>query len=838
MANLRDLIPAFFVGPNGEPLTQDQIEQRQAVAASLLQQATDTSPNAGGWASVLAKGVQGGMAGYKNRQADKAIADNTEYNSGLLGSLFSGQAPASATPAYPASVAAGGSGTAPSAVNVPSEVKDGIVQSASALGIDPEDLATAISYETGGTFDPTKAGPTTQWGQHRGLIQFGEPQARQYGVDWSNPVGSQLGPNGAVVKYLRDRGVKPGMGMLDIYSTINAGAPGKYNASDANNGGAPGTVRDKVEQQMQGHRARARALFSASLDNGSPMQMASTDSGAEMAQAALLPATPNPNPTVAEALALPGASQGIGGVAYEQVPPTGNVAPQQPVDPALATQMASLPADAGAQVASGNPNGIIDLGAGSPGEIRQGPDGQSYQLVETAGMAGANGPQGWVRVNTQYQPTNADFTSSPQLSTAPDVPFVQADGSPSPVAAALAFPPAPQGAPTNTAPVQQPGYLDNAPTSSVAEALLPLRAQADPNDRMVADAAHTRQPTMAELQSAGIAAPQQVAQAQPDQSMQLQRVLADPRASPQTKQVALGLLQRQQSVADREAAAVREQQNWVAQQNYQKQMQDQDPLRQAQIRKAEVDARNAEANPRGEETFYGNPIAVNGPNGIQYGQIGSKGTFKPIELQEGQTFAPPTKQIDTGTELLTINQAGEVIARVPKQNRQAASETAGGKIEGETEAAQRLAAPADIQAGQNALDLLKQIKEDPNLPTSVGLYSYASGLRGSPQYDFNNMVEQAKGGAFQAAIQQMRGLGSLSNAEGEAATRAVTRMNTATSEKAFRSALDDYEKIVKQGIAKAETRLKGGGGAAQQSAAPAATAPVRRKFNPETGKIE
>lgn len=145
--------------------------------------------------------------------------------------------------------------------SVPDGVRDGIAETAKALGISPIDLATAISYETGGTFDPTKAGPTTKWGQHRGLIQFGEPQAKEHGVDWSDPVGSQLGANGAVASYLRSAGVKPGMGLLDIYSAINAGAPGLYDRSDAAAGGAPGTVRDKVEKQMAGHRANAEAIF-------------------------------------------------------------------------------------------------------------------------------------------------------------------------------------------------------------------------------------------------------------------------------------------------------------------------------------------------------------------------------------------------------------------------------------------------------------------------------------------------------------------------------------------------------------------------------------------------
>lgn len=143
----------------------------------------------------------------------------------------------------------------------PMDIRQGIIETANALGMDPGVLATIISYETAGTFDPTKRGPTTQWGQHRGLIQFGEPQAKQYGVDWNDPLGSQLGPDGAIVKYFRASGWKPGMSELDAYSVVNAGAPGRYNASDADNGGAPGTVADKVNNQFGAHREKAYALL-------------------------------------------------------------------------------------------------------------------------------------------------------------------------------------------------------------------------------------------------------------------------------------------------------------------------------------------------------------------------------------------------------------------------------------------------------------------------------------------------------------------------------------------------------------------------------------------------
>lgn len=139
-----------------------------------------------------------------------------------------------------------------------------IIETADELGMSPNVLATIISYETGGTFDPTKRGPTTQWGQHKGLIQFGEPQAKAYGADFSSPeaaLRSQLGRDGAIVKYFRASGWKPGMSELDAYSVVNAGGPGRGDRTDANNGGAPGTVADKVNNQFAGHREKAAALL-------------------------------------------------------------------------------------------------------------------------------------------------------------------------------------------------------------------------------------------------------------------------------------------------------------------------------------------------------------------------------------------------------------------------------------------------------------------------------------------------------------------------------------------------------------------------------------------------
>lgn len=156
----------------------------------------------------------------------------------------------------------------------PNPFMQGLIETANALQVPPAELAAMISFETGGTLDPMQPGPTTQWGRHRGLIQFGEPQAQQYGVDFSSPeaaLASQLGANGAIVKYALAHGFVPGQhSPMDLYSTINAGAPGRYGARDAAAGGTPGTVQEKFEREMAPHRQKVYAMFGADMGGVGP----------------------------------------------------------------------------------------------------------------------------------------------------------------------------------------------------------------------------------------------------------------------------------------------------------------------------------------------------------------------------------------------------------------------------------------------------------------------------------------------------------------------------------------------------------------------------------------
>ena len=100
-----------------------------------------------------------------------------------------------------------------------SSKQQAIVSAANELGVRPQDLASVISQETMGTFNHQITGG--EGGNYKGLIQFGIPERKKYGYREDMTFEEQmLGP---VVRYLKDRGVKKGHGVKEIYAAILTG---------------------------------------------------------------------------------------------------------------------------------------------------------------------------------------------------------------------------------------------------------------------------------------------------------------------------------------------------------------------------------------------------------------------------------------------------------------------------------------------------------------------------------------------------------------------------------------------------------------------------------------
>lgn len=167
----------------------------------------------------------------------------------------------------------------------------GTAKAAQDLGVSAKDLLTIISYETAGTFNPRKPGQITKYGRHEGLIQWGQPQQRDHGI---TDLGNIEQQTAAMVSYFRRAGVRPGMGIMDLYSAVNAGYVGRTGWSDKKAGGAPGTVADKVNYQMGGHAAAAQAAL-ARFGSNQPIPVVLA--GPQSQRLDRIPQTPLPQTT-------------------------------------------------------------------------------------------------------------------------------------------------------------------------------------------------------------------------------------------------------------------------------------------------------------------------------------------------------------------------------------------------------------------------------------------------------------------------------------------------------------------------------------------------------------
>jgi hypothetical protein len=206
-----------------------------------------------------------------------------------------------------------------------------------------------------------------------------------------------------------------------------------------------------------------------------------------------------------------------------------------------------------------------------------------------------------------------------------------------------------------------------------------------------------------------------------------------------------------------------------------------------------------------QETFYGNPIPIQTPNGIQYGQIGSKGSFKPINIGEGNTFAPPTKTVDLGTSVAVMGpggtQTGSLQKDVAGENQQKAVGTAVGQAQA--------ALPQVEGAADQLISSIDSLTTDPYLPEMVG--PVAGKWLPNVTADANRVqskMDQIGGQSFLQAFNMLKGAGQITEIEGQKATQAIARLNTAQNYQDYKAALNELKQIAV--TAKARARQQAG----------------------------
>jgi len=190
----------------------------------------------------------------------------------------------------------------------------------------------------------------------------------------------------------------------------------------------------------------------------------------------------------------------------------------------------------------------------------------------------------------------------------------------------------------------------------------------------------------------------------------------------------------------------------------------------------------------------------------------------PVRIQPGAAKATSTK---TPTEQ-AIDEArlAKTKAEVANQEKQA---QAGGQSQS-----------ASIAAAEQTIAIIDELPKMEGFDAAVGsglgktiMPWREKGLEGSSRRDVEEKIAQLKGGAFLAAIQQMKGMGALSNAEGDKAAAAIAALDPGQSEESFKKNLLEYRAIIEKGLQK----MRQGGAVSTAPSAPTIQQKTDRLLN-------
>jgi hypothetical protein len=128
--------------------------------------------------------------------------------------------------------------------------------------------------------------------------------------------------------------------------------------------------------------------------------------------------------------------------------------------------------------------------------------------------------------------------------------------------------------------------------------------------------------------------------------------------------------------------------------------------------------------------------------------------------------------------------------------------------------------PSAIEQGKTAMSVLDRMvgnpegkgaerNPHPGFQGVVGM-TWTPGMRlvpGTPEADFDAMLEQVRGGAFLEAYERLRGAAGITEIEGVKGTQAITRMGRSISEAEFMKAADEFRTALKTALDRANKRL-------------------------------
>jgi hypothetical protein len=212
-------------------------------------------------------------------------------------------------------------------------------------------------------------------------------------------------------------------------------------------------------------------------------------------------------------------------------------------------------------------------------------------------------------------------------------------------------------------------------------------------------------------------------------------------------------------------------------------------------------------------------------------QIGSDGQVSWVEL-EGAKPLPPVKNVNTGTDYVVQGPGGSQVAPpIAIDNAGKAAETKVGEAAGSAQAGLN-----DFTLSvQNATGLIDSIENSPDIKAVTGMLQGRVGGLYQGATDTIANIDELVNKTFPLAIEALRGLGAMSEMEGQAAMRSLANLDRKKGTPAFRRELKELRKLLADKLEVAQQKAAMAGGAAQPGSTdvPDGIDPEDWKYMPE-----
>jgi hypothetical protein len=194
--------------------------------------------------------------------------------------------------------------------------------------------------------------------------------------------------------------------------------------------------------------------------------------------------------------------------------------------------------------------------------------------------------------------------------------------------------------------------------------------------------------------------------------------------------------------------------------------------------------------------------------------------FPGTQIEDGlYNLKPDGTANKVGGGETTVNMPGEQMKIMPDGRIAVADPSVEGGVRfvtapGSPAAQETQAAQVDMQAqaatAQDSLELINSVLNSPSLESVTGMIQGRLPAMSQSGTDLVTRIEQLQGQAFLQAFESLKGGGSITEIEGQAATNAIARLNRAQSAEAFRESLRDLQEIYQRAV----DRVSNGGSAA------------------------